>query len=629
MIYLLWKFVKFKIVHVFFFCDYESVIFSWTYCLIISDSPTIFYETTELISETTAVNEEFHARSFGNNDTTDSSIIEETTIFLEPTPNQEEVLNELQDIWNYSENLDDSQSQLKTSLTSLVHLTYGRLQTEPDETLDRLKYLLKKLRTTLNPNKDEEHNERSRKTRSILHDIDELYGIGEVENILFPEDYHNVFSSTGKKYLLEPEHQPTSSSFPPPQDSTVQKAIRVEDNNPRIESTTPIPFNIAKLILSQHSSTTAKPEKSGNVEKSNPGEPSKRFRTTTPSSVTAEQIANSILKLLNKNQNNEVSGGSVSESTTAKYATSAPVTISAQPAYMIPILNNHDSDFLLPNDKPDLEHSFLYFQQYMKKLRRKQKQREKLKNAMKYYHHLKTSTTTPSTTPLPLPSYFQNNQNLLQVQAGSGTGNNNNNELAGTMLSVTLPKPHKQEVTTSRYTPITKKRLSTSTSSVSSPSDYDYLLEDTDIAETESPGTIEPVTPTEELTPILLHILDELSTTNINLSPGLILNGTREGFTVLITTFNSLKFSTKMVFLFILSVSVLSIALGIYSFGPPIIAVGVLGVLIPIILLVLLQNEAEKRKQLKQDKVGNKHVDNLDNVLDLISDAINKYDVEK
>jgi hypothetical protein len=126
-----------------------------------------------------------------------------------------------------------------------------------------------------------------------------------------------------------------------------------------------------------------------------------------------------------------------------------------------------------------------------------------------------------------------------------------------------------------------------------------------------------------------MSIMEDLSSSanaNLLLTPVSLINGTREGFSALIASFGGLKFSTKMVLLFLLSVSVLSITLGLYSFGPPIIAVGAIGVLIPIILFILLQNDEIQRKENKEG--GKEPVDSLGNVLDLISDAIKKYEVQ-
>jgi len=65
---------------------------------------------------------------------------------------QVNVLKELEAIWDYTESVKDP--GLKSSLMSLVHFTYARVQSEPEERLDRLKYLLTKLRARLNEAED-------------------------------------------------------------------------------------------------------------------------------------------------------------------------------------------------------------------------------------------------------------------------------------------------------------------------------------------------------------------------------------------------------------------------------------------------------------------------------------------
>ncbi|CAG7825783.1 unnamed protein product, partial [Allacma fusca] len=72
---------------------------------------------------------------------------EETDLTPSLTPTQESVVEELRDIWEYSLSLNDTtDKELKTTLSNVVQLAYARVQIEPDDTLDRLKYLLEKLR---------------------------------------------------------------------------------------------------------------------------------------------------------------------------------------------------------------------------------------------------------------------------------------------------------------------------------------------------------------------------------------------------------------------------------------------------------------------------------------------------
>lgn len=105
----------------------------------------------------------------------------------------------------------------------------------------------------------------------------------------------------------------------------------------------------------------------------------------------------------------------------------------------------------------------------------------------------------------------------------------------------------------------------------------------------------------EEESTHLSQILDELSQSELMKMPQQIWNGTKEGLTQFAESFDNFSLPTKMILVFSVSVSVLSIVLGIYSLGPPIIGVGVLGIVIPLTVLALLQKD-EKRVAVEDKK---------------------------
>lgn len=110
-----------------------------------------------------------------------------------------------------------------------------------------------------------------------------------------------------------------------------------------------------------------------------------------------------------------------------------------------------------------------------------------------------------------------------------------------------------------------------------------------------------------------------------------LLEDTKDNFQNMVSAVTRLSVGAKIVLLFSVSISLLSIGFGVYALGPPLAAVGVLGIVIPVALLVLFENNAttgkrklttRQRQQLLVSKIQSAEFSKL---LDLVLDSIMKY----
>ena len=116
--------------------------------------------------------------------------------------------------------------------------------------------------------------------------------------------------------------------------------------------------------------------------------------------------------------------------------------------------------------------------------------------------------------------------------------------------------------------------------------------------------------------------------TEVVTSPTVMNEAMDKVFTAL-DTFSNMPNGARFVLLFSIAISVLSIAAGVYSLGPPIIAMGVLSIIVPIFLLFLILPNTGRNKQKGKDDLDLLNYETFMDVLDIISDAMLKYESKK
>lgn len=110
-----------------------------------------------------------------------------------------------------------------------------------------------------------------------------------------------------------------------------------------------------------------------------------------------------------------------------------------------------------------------------------------------------------------------------------------------------------------------------------------------------------------------------------------IVQGTQEGLQQMVTAITGLSVGAKMVLLFSVCISVLSIGFGIFAVQPPLASIGVLGIIIPVGLLLLFETSgpAGKRKlttrQRQQLIIEKLESEEFSRVVNMIFDGIAKY----
>lgn len=110
-----------------------------------------------------------------------------------------------------------------------------------------------------------------------------------------------------------------------------------------------------------------------------------------------------------------------------------------------------------------------------------------------------------------------------------------------------------------------------------------------------------------------------------------IVQGTHEGLQQMVTAITGLSVGAKMVLLFSVCISILSIGFGIFAVQPPLASIGVLGIVIPVGLLLLFETTASagKRKlttrQREQLIIEKLQSEEFSRIVNMIFDGITKY----
>ncbi|CAL8111374.1 unnamed protein product [Orchesella dallaii] len=643
---------------------------------------------SEVVTESYMFIEEQEVDDDDNDDESDSSTVSsaivKTTLPMQPpksSPEQEEVLRELKKLWDYSEKLSDTQDNgaLKTSLSSIVHLAYARIYSEPDETLLKLKLLLQKLQAKLlgtETNADESLSTTERHTDDAM--------LAQSSSSPFLPLISSSFTSTFTPTTVTAELISSTTAASPPANMLMDGATVSSNETGRrrrkrsyydgyedIES-----IFFANNVNSEENSLIPDDKLHYNLQQSKnqsnvSHNDSKSFVDSSVSSnlndTTVDPLDRSLLSI-----------GAVSSSTM--------VSISSTPATMVQKVI-HINDRL----KPASASSFYLSLERIQELKSR----------------ITSTTSTPSTTvktsTLPpisiiIDDELENEVNSLQQQQHV---DNYDVHISDAIVPLTTsPSPpsfikKKTSTTTTTEIPYTAEEIAfalfqllqpvttdeddyeNSTSPGPTPSDILYQVDSLSSALNTNTTKSKNVTVTSSTSTInddsngaahhknnatllippsalsnlgyttstterqiafynMTHVLQqpELDETGLaldasSMSPTNIINGTKESISQMVQALTGLSSGAKMVLLFATSISILSIGLGIYSFGPPLIGIGVLGIIIPIGLLLLFETTSSGKRKLttrQQQKLINKlHSEEFSKIVDLIFDAMLKY----
>ena len=496
---------------------------------------------------------------------------------------------------------ETTDGELKTTLSSVVQLAYARLHAEPDDTLHRLKYLLEKLRQRIvgvshrqtvihiksvnNGDEDGNDDDRDGKNREKIMSRTKrspVYGIAEIERI---DDDNSVYSNSLSYVKNRPIiFDTTTAAVPtisPPNDKTIHKVLHFQDQNSQL-----YPVKIISNGWKIHSkikpvTTTRAP---GVFDVSKPTVFYPPIKVVPPASSLLGPIYSTENEIMEQSPSVSATKRPENDEPTVEHIANAIVKLlyPLQSPTEFPPQAIPPQEFKFPDHKHLFEHKLALIKR--PEIQQPTSTEEMTtKTADLVFDDEVRTTSAPTTTNVPP---------LFKIFAG-----NESNLVAAEADDKFLDVKTKSEN-------LTKVMTSTIAPQLSSP----------------------PV----------LQIMEELQTSNILKAPAAFLNGTRDGFVQFVTTLSTLSFATKMVIIFAISISILSILLGVYSLGPPIIAVGILGIMIPICILLLLQDShkngsSSSSSSSNPNRVGLAEAkinwnDQVVKILNLIDQAVEKYD---
>lgn len=706
--------------------------------------------------------EEDSGENEGNPDSVTSSpvvVVRSTTPMASPksTPEQEEVLRELKKLWDISEGMSDSGNDaLKNSLSSIVHLAYARVYIEPDETLQKLKYLLKQLQArilmgaNLNGEKDDDghsnvksfsrsteraptmtstktamseasqavsvttttsgpndsttkfssHEKKLREKRSFYEgyddndEVDAIFfaNVNSEENSVLPEKknhYQHINVVTALPELLQshkPAVGPSSSVIivnstkidvvlpgaaivgtglrneskisSNPLDRTllqmgsmspmsttpstlVQKVVHINDRKKPKPSFYLSPERIQELknrvTFSSSSTTTTSTRK-----------PIKISSSLSPFNIGIEDELENEVNLLQQHQ--QVDNYDIHISSTTESV--GPLSTSPSPTnyfYKKPTLSGvstisvSSSTFPPSPSTTELPYTAEDIALALFQLLRPEAYFEDESEGEE------TVTTLP---PYPTPS------NILYQVGSLSQVLNFTIKADNASMPTASPSPQKLPVINSKINSTTKvpltstmapAKLNTTLSLLKLKEKYAKInatllvpappaFLDLINSKNSSTSSGEPSTSTERQTQRpsndIYDYTDVLDQTPAAADPSIastIVQGTQDGVYQMVNSISRLSVGAKMVLLFSVSISILSIGFGVFALGPPLTGVGVLGIVIPIGLLLLFETTSSsgKRKltarQREQLFIRKLQSEEFSKVLDMIFEAVRKY----
>lgn len=592
---------------------------------LLSEEPIV---PMEVIDTNTAAEELDQTTSFTTPPTTGDEITQD-----EPEV-KKEILNELQNIWYYTEELGDDQNSLKSSLSSLIHMTYARVYDQSDETLVRLKFLLRRLRAKLlgQPTQIDADTIADNPPTTIVTPY------GEVNDI--PNENSDTITINA--------HHPLKSSA-----DNSNQTVQTRDKRSLVQQKDKIQIFANNVDPDDNENSLFPPLSSDNNKKLFYSHVKEVTVPKIPSILDShhgsrETLREKVMENSNTLLDEDVKRGDFVHVTIFQPDKKNGTIISIPTSTMKPPLFSSQSQFS-SNIKPHTNAKYqdiLHFnvpqlKQKYKIVKTTPKPRTHVKNLMTGDGNNSPPTSISTMddiiqsiievlrSPIPKPNYFSSassheiknpvaslfptftsnkNKNnseasfsdqpvfdslpsyLEKIAAGLGLGNfSNYNDL--------------HDSSGKNFTKVSMIRNSALTS----------LKNENG---TEDNSTLEDV-------------FDD-DGGDLLLTPTSVMNGTVEKVFEVINVFANLPNksgkSGRFILFFSITISIASIAVGLYSLGPPIVAVGVLGIVVPILLLFLVQNSAGKKKKAKTDILNQLKVDDFFQALDMIADAMIKYE---